>query len=388
MPFYLDVEQIQKLTDAILSSGLNNTAGREELLIGINPGFVAQLPLRSTTLYQIQSDVAFMNGVSYLKGDEVPLKIWLGNAVHSLRRSFRPEQDLFQEMLNRVAAESDVRILQAKGQTSVPDEAGHLEQIIHQDDLLPIGWLMGALAVSKAVARLVVTRYEQGQPAINPTSGQPIRYKGTGWLIGKQYLITNHHVINARSEGELNAPEVDLRKQAENTKIQFDYDGEGIEGEKPEAEVETLSAWVELNATPCLDFAILKLKDPSAKTSLTLAPKAVQQMEKGTFPVNIIQHPGGNPKSMGIRNNLVSSLEELELRYFTDTMQGSSGSPVCNDAWQVVALHRATKYLYKNLMFQGKPTAWVNRGVRIDRIIDHLMKNHPELWTAIGATVL
>jgi V8-like Glu-specific endopeptidase len=81
-------------------------------------------------------------------------------------------------------------------------------------------------------------------------------------------------------------------------------------------------------------------------------------------------------------------LEEWELRYFTDTEPGSSGSPVCNDNWQVIALHRATKYMHKNLNFQGKGTAYVNRGVRIDRIIAHLQEHHPSLWTAMKAKIV
>jgi endonuclease G len=388
MSAYLSITRVHQLTDAILSGGLSNADARDELLTGIHPGYVATLPLRSTTLGQIRSDLDAMNGVEYLMGYEVPLKIWLENAVHSLRRSFRPEQALFQETLNEVAAKSQAVIEQATGAAPAPGEAIQLEEIIHQDDLLAYGWLRGALAVGASVARLVVPRYEHGQPAPPlPGTTQPIQYKGTGWLIGKQHIITNHHVINARSEGEPNASELDLRKQVENAMIQFEFDAEGVDGVV--TEVESLSAWVDWNASPQLDFAILKLKhDASPRVPLTLAPRALDQAGTGTLPVNIIQHPAGNPKALGIRNNLVSSLEEWELRYFTDTMRGSSGSPVCNDDWQVIALHRATKYVHEKLNFQGKKTAWVNRGVRIDRIIDHLQEKHPALWTAIEATVV
>ena len=151
--------------------------------------------------------------------------------------------------------------------------------------------------------------------------------------------------------------------------------------------VEELSAWDVWNNAPALDYAILKLAEPSPRTPLTLSPKSLGGFQDAVAPVNIIQHPNGNPKAIGVRNNLTSELNDHELRYFTDTMRGSSGSPVCNDRWQVIALHRAEYRLTTPTNFQGKSSAWVNRGVRIDRIIDHV-RFREELWQAIGAKVV
>ncbi|NWO67893.1 hypothetical protein, partial [Escherichia coli] len=81
-------------------------------------------------------------------------------------------------------------------------------------DLLPISFLNGAARTAASVARITVTRYEGDVPKISPASGQPIRYFGTGWLIGKGYIITNHHVVNARSPGEANASMDELNRQA------------------------------------------------------------------------------------------------------------------------------------------------------------------------------
>jgi endonuclease G len=386
MHAYLTNQQINDLTDALLSGGLNTPDARDDLLSGISLGYVATLPMRRTLMDQLRSDINQLNGVPYLVGGEVPLKIWLENAVHRLRRSFRPEQTIFQGALNEVAARSQL-ILQDVGEGApLFDRPGELEQIIHQDDLLAYRWLQDALDVGNSVARLTITRYEAGQPVSHPGAAGPIQYRGTGWLIGQQYVITNHHVINARSSSEPNASESDLELQAVNAQIQFDYDSVGTEG--PPVQVDSLIAWSGWNADPSLDFAILKLREASARTPLTLAPRALLEAGSRILPVNIIQHPGGNPKALGIRNNLVSSLEEWELRYFTDTMHGSSGSPVCNDNWQVIALHHATLYVDKKLNFQGKPTAWLNRGVRIDRIIDHLEENYPGEWSEIGASVI
>ena len=55
--------------------------------------------------------------------------------------------------------------------------------------------------------------------------------------------------------------------------------------------------------------------------------------------VNIIQHPEGDYKQVVLRENqLVTRLDKV-LHYLADTNPGSSGSPVFNDQWEVIALH-------------------------------------------------
>ena len=389
MAFYLSNEQVNQLTKVAVDAGLHNPGMRDLLLNGIKVGFSANLPVFPSPQLQIQSDIIQMNKVDFLKGGEVPLRTWLENGLAQLRLTEQAEQSeaVFQEMLGIVAAESQRRIA-AAGQTPPgrgEERPGGLEQIIHQDDLLSFGWLQGALAVGNSVARVVVPRFDNGKPVSLP-GGLRWEAKGTGWLIGKQYLITNHHVVNARSDGEADASEADLRLQAAKTRVEFAYDKE--DATPTLAEVEELAAWSPRYQAPILDFAILKLKQPSERAPLTLAPSSLRLLADNQMPVNIVQHPKGNPKMIGVRNNLVASLEDLELRYFTDTERGSSGSPVCDDGWRVVALHRANVYLDKNVSFQGKDTAWANRGVRIDRIVDHVKTKYPDLWAAIGAQVV
>jgi endonuclease G, mitochondrial len=58
--------------------------------------------------------------------------------------------------------------------------------------------------------------------------------------------------------------------------------------------------------------------------------------------VNIIQHPNGEPKQLALRENKVTGLPENRfLHYRTDTAAGSSGSPVFNDQWDLIALHHS-----------------------------------------------
>jgi len=60
-------------------------------------------------------------------------------------------------------------------------------------------------------------------------------------------------------------------------------------------------------------------------------------------PVFIVQHPKGRQKEIVLRDNEVANngLFETVLRYRADSDYGSSGSPVFNANWELVALHHA-----------------------------------------------
>src|SRR5262249_48791427 len=57
--------------------------------------------------------------------------------------------------------------------------------------------------------------------------------------------------------------------------------------------------------------------------------------------LTIIQHPGGERKQICVRENKLLKYADNTLWYQTDTVAGSSGSPVFNQLWQVVALHHS-----------------------------------------------
>ncbi len=99
--------------------------------------------------------------------------------------------------------------------------------------------------------------------------------------------------------------------------------------------------------------------------------------------VNIIQHPSGWPKMLAFRNNLLTARTDETLLYETDTDTGSSGSPVFNDDWEVVALHHWGQPFLKKIDDKGQPIpSNINEGVRISAIYNDLVLKMPTLTEA------
>lgn len=365
----LAVEEVYEIHKQGLQLALQNK--RDQLFFGVNIEYVASLPELGSPSDQLLSDLQNMNSDGAVIGG-VPLERWLRNAAYAT--SQRPDkQKFFRELADKVAK------VAAFGAGPPPPPPVRPERILFDSDLLPFGFLAGAARTGRSVVRMSVQRIEGGQPRML-ASGKPAIYYGTGWLIGTKHLITNHHVINARTDGEAPASSDDFELQARGAVAQFDYDDENVEGEK--------LAIAALSATDAqLDYALLELdRQPVERKPLPIWARPIDLTSGMRLPVNIIQHPGGHPKQIAIRNNLAAALENGELRYFTDTAEGSSGSPVCNDRWQVLALHKASTMSYGKYNYQGKDTAWINVGTTMARIIEDLQAKNK--WTNLGAVMV
>lgn len=117
--------------------------------------------------------------------------------------------------------------------------------------------------------------------------------------------------------------------------------------------------------------------------------------EAGVEKLNIIHHPLGDYKQLSIRENKFVGIDDIKIYYETDTAQGSSGSPVFNDQWQVVGLHHKSiakmtedgKYYLdkegsKIPEYDGKiditKVVWLkNEGIRISTILKHVKGKNP-----------
>ncbi|WP_426367313.1 trypsin-like peptidase domain-containing protein [Streptomyces sp. E-08] len=367
---YLPQEELVRVRNAAMEAGLADRALRPALLKGIPGYFTATLEPLADPREQAHADLNAMNQVERLLDGLVPLEIWLHNAVEQTRE--QGPRAVLQGALDAVA-----RAITGEAELSAEMMPGELkEEIVLQDDTVPYEFLHGGIRAGASVALLRIPPYESGAPLF-----PSYPHGGTGWMIAPGLLITNHHVVMARSWESGVRPYVsdeDLRLQALMSRSRFDFVENAAAA--PEATAGELAAW-----DAALDYAIVRLSaDQRERPTLRIATRPLLVRERQRVPVNIIQHPGGLPKRVALRNNLVYRADEHDILYFTDTRGGSSGSPVCLDDWTVVGLHRGTRKV-DEVEFQGARTRFVNVGTQMSGILAHLREFRKELYEEIMA---
>lgn len=268
------------------------------------------------------------------------------------------------ELAERAIKSGEVPLdLQEMMRPPVRDEPIGLERVLGTSDFLGISFLERGLQVAKSVGRV----------SIRGRTGSPIGY-GTGFMVGPRLLMTNNHVLSDVA-------------QAGDSVVEFDYFVRA-DGTPSTIKVFNLQPEVFFQTDPDLDFSLVAVA-PLSASGAPLAAQGWNQLiaEEGKAIigqwVNIIQHPNGEPKQLVLRNNEIVDTPDRFLTYKTDTSPGSSGSPVYNDQWEVVALHHAGKPVKdaagQILNMQGKPwQPWMgehqvqwesNEGARVSRIV-------------------
>lgn len=87
-------------------------------------------------------------------------------------------------------------------------------------------------------------------------------------------------------------------------------------------------------------------------------PLSRQPVVEGAV-ANIIGHPLGGDTWYSVEDNEVERVRETVFYYTSATEPGNSGSPVFNNAWELIGLHRASSESKK-----------LNYGIRIERILE------------------
>lgn len=371
---YLTAADVEDLTNSAISGDVFEF-DRTLWLEHVRRSFVVSMKLSGQPIQQFKLDLAKLNSVERLEDGSIPLEQFLANLASLLRTVGRTDAAVFARHANRVGN-------RAQGVRAIPTitalpEIVRKEAIIHQDDTVAFGFLASALRAGRAVGRISVPRFENAAQRLL-AGGRPWIMNGTGWLIAKSLFVTNHHVANAREAREADADTADLERQAAGSTISFDFDGDTS---NPET---AIVSKLEL-ASSELDYAILRLAPLSnSRNPLSVSLQPVTMTASTYMPVNIIQHPRGLPKRIAFRNNLLSGSDAATIRYFTDTDFGSSGAPVCDDTWRVVALHRGAEQVGA-VNFQGKNTAFVNFGTQISKLLSDLQDRLPALHAEILA---
>ncbi|MBI1896193.1 MAG: DNA/RNA non-specific endonuclease [Acidobacteria bacterium] len=195
-----------------------------------------------------------------------------------------------------------------------------LERIIGETkDFLRIEFLERAVVACRSVCRLM-TRVSPGRVKL-----------GTGFMVSPRLLMTNHHVLRNGEEAALTLAEFDYQIRA---------------GAQLPIHRFTLEPKAFFLNDKDLDFALVAIK-PTSQEGVSLNDYGYSCLngDEGKIliseNINIVQHPLGEVKQVVIRENRLLNLLPKFAHYEADTEPGSSGSPVFNDEWDVVALHHS-----------------------------------------------
>jgi len=245
-------------------------------------------------------------------------------------------------------------------ETRAPEEIDRIfERVLGGNDLMPVAYLERGSIAARAVARI-----DLGGGGF-----------GTGFLIAPRVLITNNHVIGNRATAARATAnfryEVNL-KDAPAEQVTVDLVPDELFHTSPVNELDFTVVAISPKV-PLWQFGCLPLIEATGKTS------------EGEW-LTIIQHPSGQRKQVCVRENKFVKRTNDMLWYTTDTEPGSSGSPVFNNDWYVVALHHAGVPETKDgvaVRQQDGSQKWIaNEGVRVSRIVQTLrgaLPKHPLL---------
>jgi hypothetical protein len=280
------------------------------------------LPAGASTLAGGRSSVTLVEGVQRLDDDEFAALV------------FERARSTLGVQVRAPATKEQRRQLEQ-------DIEQYFEKVHRGADFLPTSFLERGVERARAVCRIVTqTSY------------------GSGFLVAsRNYIMTNNHVLE----------DVDAARGAT---AQFDYDEDNLT--YPVA-LDPDTFFVTHKA---LDFTIVACRPEGLPPEvqpipLLRDPATVTRHER----VNIIQHPRGRSQEVSLHDNKVTYVYDRVIRYRADTEPGSSGSPVFNNQWELVALHHAG-------WAEDDGTA-TNEGVRLAAIVAYLLGGEHEAREAV-----
>ncbi len=141
---------------------------------------------------------------------------------------------------------------------------------------------------------------------------------GAGVCLGNHILLTCQHLFNLLTPQQ--------------AWVRFGYREQwhlSIEANLLELDLDTLSG----DMLP--DYALIKING-----DLNIQPVKIsnQVLNRGSV-VRMIHHPGGGPMVISEQGRIIIVDEEY-ITHTIDTDQGSSGAPIFNSEWELVAIHR------------------------------------------------
>lgn len=189
---------------------------------------------------------------------------------------------------------------------------------------------------------------------------------GTGFMITRDLLMTNNHVFVGDEER--------VATPADGGGVaMFNYE-QDVNGAFARTKQYTTAPDRFFAASHELDYAVVHVDgEPGDEWGTIQLPSDDATVAVGD-DVFIVQHPNGGPKQIALAGNVVAYVDDTLLQYTTDTLPGSSGSPVLDWRWQLVALHHAGGDLVEP---RTGRTYFRNEGIRMSAIRADLQLPEP-----------
>ena len=211
------------------------------------------------------------------------------------------------------------------------------ERTLRDDDFLPAWFLRVGFERARSVARIELVDGAQ-------------TYFGTGFMVSPNLLMTNHHVL----------PNLEI---ARNARVFFDYEDDE-QGRQLSPQLFLAQPDRYFLNNELLDVALVAVDGEPGRRWGTIPLRHSPRPVDSGARINVIQHPRGGCKQIVIYGNEVVEVTDTAIHYLADTEGGSSGSPVFNNRWELVALHH-------------RGGTRDNVGVRMDQIL--------KLLTVVGS---
>lgn len=221
------------------------------------------------------------------------------------------------------------------------------EKIIGENTLKHIYILEQALDAARSVVHIKI-RNSNGNDCL-----------GTGFLITPQLLMTNNHVVSNF-------------QQAISAEFTFYFQLDKLGKQCNIVTVRAEDDVEKFYTNKDLDFSIIPLENPPTEAGLKLRSALAIKDSR----VTIVQHPGGHLKKISLQNNFVAYADKRIVQYTTSTLPGSSGSPVFNDDFEVIAIHHSGGLLIEPVT---KKRYLCNAGTSMITILQDIEKNFHNL---------
>lgn len=211
------------------------------------------------------------------------------------------------------------RIAQALGEGSDAAQLA-VDRLLSGSDQLNVSFLERGVIAADAVGRIEVRNGESDVAGF-----------ATGFMISPRLLLTNHHVLPTADD-------------AAQSWVHFRWEFDAI-GRPVEPCVFAFDPTTFYFTDAALDITVVAVAPETPEGRQRVArfgwlrlSGSPDTIVPGEW-VTMVHHPGGRPKQVALRQNLLIKCGDADLWYATETASASSGAPVFNDSWQVVGLH-------------------------------------------------